>query len=107
MESISCHITPLVINSLEGGYTHKHTCTHTNIHTETILRNQVHQSRASMPGLKIVTLGTVQYEIYNWNIKIWEEKKLHDTTAVQEPSVGQFSYIDSQHYSVLLYQKHL
>ena len=43
MESISCHITPLVINSL-GADTHTHTHTHTNthkdIHTETILRNQ-------------------------------------------------------------------
>ena len=36
MESISCHITPLVINSLGGGHRH----THKDIRTETILRNQ-------------------------------------------------------------------
>ena len=50
MESISRHIIPTVINSLEGGYTNKQTQTqtqtqthtHTDVHTETILRNQVH-----------------------------------------------------------------
>ena len=31
MESISHHITPLVINSLGGGHTRKHTHTHTDI----------------------------------------------------------------------------
>ena len=30
---ISCHITPLVINSLRGTYTHTHTHTHTRAHT--------------------------------------------------------------------------
>ena len=49
MRSISCHITPLVNNSLRGGHTHTHTHIHTQIHThihthidvrtETILRN--------------------------------------------------------------------
>ena len=38
MGFISCHITPLVINGLRGGHTHKHA--HTHIRTETILRNQ-------------------------------------------------------------------
>ena len=46
MRSISCHITPLVINSLRGGHTHKHmhthiqTRTHTDIGTETILKTR-------------------------------------------------------------------
>ena len=40
MGSISHHITPLVINSFGGGHTH--TNTHTDIRTETILRNQAH-----------------------------------------------------------------
>ena len=37
MGSISCHITPLVINNL-GADTH--TNTHTEVRTEAILRNQ-------------------------------------------------------------------
>ena len=41
MGSISRNITPLVINSLRAD-THKHTCTYTDIRTETILKNQVH-----------------------------------------------------------------
>ena len=40
MGSISRHIMPLVINSLGGGHTHINT--HTDIRTETILRNQAH-----------------------------------------------------------------
>ena len=43
MESISRHITPLVINSLGGGHTHTHTQTQTHIQTirtGSILRNQ-------------------------------------------------------------------
>ena len=32
---MSCHITPLISNSLRGRYTH------TDIHTKAILRNQV------------------------------------------------------------------
>ena len=36
--SISCHITPIVINSLGGGHTHTHILT---IYTGSILRNQV------------------------------------------------------------------
>ena len=54
MESISCHIMPLVINSLGGGHTHTHTHTQTQTQTQTQththnddphrinLRNQVH-----------------------------------------------------------------
>ena len=38
MGSISRHITPLVINSLGGGHTQTHT--HTDVRTETILKNQ-------------------------------------------------------------------
>ena len=45
MGSISCHIMPLVINSLGAG-----THTYTDVCTETILRNQEHTGRA--PGLK-------------------------------------------------------
>ena len=44
MGSISCHITPLIINSLGGGHTQTHTHTqthaHTDVRTTTILRNQ-------------------------------------------------------------------
>ena len=38
MGSISHHITPLVIDSLGGGHTHKHT--YRSSRTEAILRNQ-------------------------------------------------------------------
>ena len=38
IEPISCHITPLVINSLRGGHTQ--TRTHTDVRTKLILRNQ-------------------------------------------------------------------
>ena len=45
MESISCHITPLVINSLWGRHTctrkHTHTQAYRHSRTEAILRNQV------------------------------------------------------------------
>ena len=67
MGCISCCITPLDINSLEGGHTQTHTCMHTlthtsNTHTYTythiltihkgsILRNQVHAGQ-KRPGLK-------------------------------------------------------
>ena len=37
-QSYGVHITPLVINSIEGGDTD--TDTHTDVHTEAILRNQ-------------------------------------------------------------------
>ena len=38
MESISCHITPLVINSLgEDTHTHAHAHVHTDFRTESIL----------------------------------------------------------------------
>ena len=49
MGSISHHITPLVINSLESRHT-EHTHMYTDIHTEKILRNQVH---TGTPGLTI------------------------------------------------------
>ena len=47
MGSISCYITPLVINSLEGGHphTHKHTHTYRRLH-----RNKY--KMADVPGLK-------------------------------------------------------
>ena len=38
----SCHIIPLVINSPGGKHIHTQACTHTDLYTETILRNQVH-----------------------------------------------------------------
>ena len=55
---ISHHITPLVINSFKGRYTHAHTymhaCTHTHMHTDflhkAILRKQ--PCAGAMPGLK-------------------------------------------------------
>ena len=49
MGFISCHITSLVIHSLEGEHTH----TDTDIHTETILRNHA----AGAPGLKVAKVG--------------------------------------------------
>ena len=55
MGSISCHITPLVINSLGGGHTH--TNTHTDVRTETILRNQ------ASAGL--------------WPVRFWFKNTLH------------------------------
>ena len=45
MESISCHITPLVINSLGGMHARTRACAHTHtlmICTGSILRNQAH-----------------------------------------------------------------
>ena len=42
MGSISCYITPLVINSLGGGYTHIHTHTHTHTHIHTHTRKHTH-----------------------------------------------------------------
>ena len=68
---ISCHITPLAINSLGGGHTHTHTHTHTHIHTHTDtytyrhphrnnLRNQVHTGLGQRaPGLKMQPLVTL------------------------------------------------
>ena len=53
MRSISRHIAPLVIDSLGGGHTHEHT--HTDVRTETILRNQVRRSAA---GAHLVHLHT-------------------------------------------------
>ena len=53
MESILCHIKPLVINSLGGGHTHTHVHTQTHAYkcsqTEAILSNQVDWHA---PGLK-------------------------------------------------------
>ena len=47
MGFISCHITSLVIHSLEGEHTH------IDIRTETILRNHA----AGAPGLKVAKVG--------------------------------------------------
>ena len=41
-QSYEVHIMPLVLNSLGGGHTH--TNTHTDVRTETILRNQARAS---------------------------------------------------------------
>ena len=49
MGSISCDIMPLVINSLGGVHTHAHT----DIHKETILRNQC------APGLTFKKLNMI------------------------------------------------
>ena len=50
MMSISCHITPLVINSLRGEDTH----TRTDVYTETILETrQTLATGRHMPGLKM------------------------------------------------------
>ena len=74
MESMSHHITLLIINSLGGRHAHKHTHTHTHTHTHahkhththththtciqtirtgSILRNQARWPVAGTPGLKI------------------------------------------------------
>ena len=47
MGSISRHITPLVINSLGGGHTRKHT--HTHIHTHT---DDPHRINFKKPGVR-------------------------------------------------------
>ena len=49
MGSISCHITPLVINSLGGGDTHTHTHMHTDVH------GQSNSKKSGAPGLKILS----------------------------------------------------
>ena len=51
MESISCHITPLVINSLGGGHTHTHTHTHAHTHTHT---DDLHRINFKKPGARLV-----------------------------------------------------
>ena len=61
MGFISCHTTPLVIYSLGGGHTHSHARAQTwtripMIHTESILRNQAHLLKATVPGLKTLLL---------------------------------------------------
>ena len=50
MESILCHIMPLVINSLGGGHTHTHTHTHTQTHIQTIRTGPIlgNQARAGL-----------------------------------------------------------
>ena len=46
---------PLVIHVLRGGHTHCDTQIHKHayIHTEVILRNQVHVRQPAVPGLKL------------------------------------------------------
>ena len=42
-QSRRVYITPLVINSLEGGHTHTHTHTHTHKHTHTNTHTHTHK----------------------------------------------------------------
>ena len=58
MGSISRHITPLVINSLGGGHTHKHTHTHTQTHIQTSAQEQFQETRRA-PGLKRLPFKTI------------------------------------------------
>ena len=54
MEFISCHIIPLVTNSLKGGHTHHiHTCTHTHTHTHTHMHSDfADKKHFKKPGVK-------------------------------------------------------
>ena len=58
MESISCNITPLVINSLRGGHTHTHTPhtqTHTHANTQThTYTDDLHRINFKKPGVHLV-----------------------------------------------------
>ena len=55
MESISCHITPLDINSLGSEHTHTHANTHTDDpHRTNCKKPCVPATGLHMPGLKIV-----------------------------------------------------
>ena len=68
MGSISCHITPLVINSLGGRHTHtrKHTHTHTRIQTFKDRTNSKKPGALACgwctPGLKIQQLHSYIYQ---------------------------------------------
>ena len=53
MGSISYHIRPLASNSLGGGHAQRQTHAHTDVRTETILRNQAHTGCRHAPGLII------------------------------------------------------
>ena len=52
MESISRHITPIVINSLGGGHTHTHANTHTHTHTD-----NPHRINFKKPGARRPAAG--------------------------------------------------
>ena len=59
MKSISCHITPLVINSLGGSHTH----IHVNTHTDDLHRINF---KKPVPGLKIdkcVVMSNLVYQV--------------------------------------------
>ena len=45
--------TPLVISALRGRHTDTQTCTHTDVHTISISRNQILAGQHA-PGLKII-----------------------------------------------------
>ena len=51
MESISGHITPLVINSLGGEHAHTHTHTDTHTHTHTYTHRRPHRNNFKKPGV--------------------------------------------------------
>ena len=53
MGSISRHITPLVIMSLEDGHTHTHTHTHKHTYRCPHRNNFKKPGTAGVPGLKI------------------------------------------------------
>ena len=58
--SISCHIMPLVINTLSGG----HTQTHTHILTISIGSTLRNPQVASAPGLKMLVVDVYQFARY-------------------------------------------
>jgi len=67
--SISHHITPLVIISLRGGYTHTHAHTHARKNTHIVNKSDfkkpvTHHPKASMPGLKINPYSVLKFLIF-------------------------------------------
>ena len=59
MRSISCHIMPLVINSLGGGHTH------TNTHTHTHAYRRLHRNNFKKPGARRPAAGAPGLKTYD------------------------------------------
>ena len=74
MESISCHIALLVVNSLGGRHIHTQTHTHTDIHTETILSNQAHHKPASTWFNKLCV--TQRHSFHFEQVPFWSMHRL-------------------------------
>ena len=70
------YITPRVINSLQGrhSYVHKYTCTHTDICTEIILKNQVcachKQAHTWLKNFVTILQPTIYTYVYNTHMYV-------------------------------------